>query len=333
MVSAGLSLTNAPEIVFVSAAMQRAVELVKRFAATKLPILLVGQTGTGKELFAEAIHRYSLRTGRFVDINCGALPRELIEGELFGHARGAYTGALTDHPGLLAAAVHGTVFLDEIGSLALESQTKLLRVMESGRARRLGESTDRAVEFRIVSAAHEGIEADVARGSLRLDLYERLAGVVIPLPPLKDRQADVIPLARHFAALAESRLTREAEAALLSYSWPGNVRELRLTIERAVILSEGAKIDETTMNEAMSLGISRALDREVRRIASGAKIHALQALCAEHAWQARAIATALGISRATLFRRLRACGLSLRRKAPRVEVGPLPEGETVDKTS
>jgi DNA-binding NtrC family response regulator len=242
-------------IIGTSLAIRRALSLAERFAAGAVPILLLGATGTGKEMFASAIHRWSGRRGRLIDINCGGLPRDLVEGELFGHARGAFTGATADRPGLLSAAASGTLFLDELTSLPLETQVKLLRALETGRIRRLGESVDRTVDFRLVAAAQPDLDAKLRSGSFRLDLFHRVAGVVITLPALNERRDDVVILARHFAAMHGRTLEHRAERSLIEYSWPGNVRELGNTIERACLLSADACLERHILEEAITLGL------------------------------------------------------------------------------
>jgi transcriptional regulator with PAS, ATPase and Fis domain len=322
-------------IIGVSPAILQAVDLAMRFAGSPMSILLIGATGTGKELFAQAIHRWSRRPGRLLDINCGALPRDLLEGELFGHARGAYTGAVVDRPGLLAAADRGTLFLDELTSLALESQAKLLRVLETGLVRRLGESTDRPVEFRLVAAAQPELLARVHAGHFRRDLYYRVTGVVIELPPLAERGEDIGPLAYHFAWRFQRALHRHALAVLERHLWPGNVRELRDVIQRATWLSCGCALDAGAIEEAMSLGGAgpplhrNGVGGEVQSHPQGA--YWLEALCAKCGWDAEVAAGRLGVSRATLFRLLRANGLSLRqnkatgaRNRPAMDRLPVP---------
>jgi transcriptional regulator with PAS, ATPase and Fis domain len=323
-------------IIGASPAILQAVDLAMRFAGGPMSILLIGATGTGKELFAQAIHRWSRRPGRLVDINCGGLPRELVEAELFGNARGAYTGAVLDRPGLLAAADRGTVFLDELTSLALESQAKLLRVLETGLVRRLGECTDRPVEFRLVGAAQPELVARVQSGQFRRDLYYRVTGVVIELPPLVERPEDIGHLAHHFARRFERVLHAEALGLLEGQPWPGNVRELRDVIQRAVWLSGGIGLDAGTIREAIPLG---SAGRAIEAGGGGTKaipLHTraanwLEAFCEGCGWDADVAAVRLGVSRATLFRLLRANGLSLRRnkatggrKRPAMDRMPVP---------
>jgi len=308
-----LASWHAHGIVTISPAMLHALALAERFASTTLPILLLGATGTGKELFARAIHTWSGRSGRFVDINCGALPRDLVEGELFGHVRGAFTGAMSDYGGLISSADRGTLFLDELTSLPPEAQVKLLRVLDTGRIRRLGESTDKPVDFRVLSAAQPRLGQDLAQERFRLDLLERLARAVIRLPPLEERREDIIHLARYFAQELGVNLTDDAEESLHRYAWPGNVRELKSVIERAAILSESSELDRHSIVEAIALGsVHEGDSRRSMGIPDRFDADTLGALCSTYQWHAAPIAHALGVSRATLFRMLRAKGLSLR---------------------
>lgn len=294
-------------IVAASAAMKRAVGLALKFAPTGLPILLVGPTGTGKELFARQIHRWSRRPEPFVDVNAGALPREMIESLLFGHRRGAFTGAVEAAEGLILAAGAGTLFLDELTSLPLEGQAKLLRVLENGEVRRLGESVNRPAHCRFVAAVQEDLDGKIGRGEFRADLYQRLAGVVIRLPPLVDRREDIVPLARAFVREADAELLPEGEAALAEYPWPGNARELRAAIHRAVHLVEGRMVTPGAVREAIELCAPRRMSLSPRE---GAPVtDALIEACGAHAWDVGQAAAALGIGRTTLYRKLREAGI------------------------
>ncbi len=222
--SSGLSRKqHRSSIIGRSPAMRRALGLVERFAPTDIPILLVGETGRGKDLLAQEIHRLSGREGEFVDVNCGALPRDLVEGELFGHRRGAFTGATRDRRGLVTAADRGTLFLDEVVSLPPDGQAKLLRVLETHEVRRLGESHKERVDIRVVAAAQEGVLAQMKKGAFRRDLYQRLAGIVIELPPLRTRDNDVVEIAAHLLADTGHVLGESAPAVLRSHSWGGKI--------------------------------------------------------------------------------------------------------------
>lgn len=313
---AAVAVQGPPAIVAESPSMKRALHLARRFAPTRIPILLVGATGTGKELFAQHIHAWSGRRGELVDVNCGALPKDLVEGLLFGHRRGAFTGAVETVTGLIEAAREGTLFLDEVCSLPAEAQVKLLRVLETGEVRRLGESVGRRVDFRLVAAAQEALAPRVAAGTFRMDLYQRIAGVVIGLPALVERLEDLVPLARWFAAQAGRELAPESARVLAGYGWPGNVRELRLVIERAGWLTSDEVLGSAAIAEAIELGApvlthvgadggspSEALDPERAR---------LVAACHDYNGDPRRVATALGIGVSTLYRRLESAGLRLR---------------------
>jgi len=224
-------------------AMVAAVEQARRVALTDVSVLIVGETGTGKELVAEAIHEASGRArGPFVAVNCGAFPRELIGSELFGHERGAFTGAAVEHDGVFVQADRGTLFLDELGELPLSQQPHLLRALESRRIRRIGSSFERAFDVRLVAATNRLTNLGTEQGALRVDLYHRVATVLIELPPLRAR-ADDIPvlcdeILRELAVQHGKRtLSASAKRVLREYRWPGNVRELRQTITRGVALS------------------------------------------------------------------------------------------------
>ncbi|MCA9675789.1 MAG: sigma 54-interacting transcriptional regulator, partial [Myxococcales bacterium] len=222
-----------------------AVDLALRAAHAECSVLVVGETGTGKELVARAIHEASPRgRGRFVALNCGAIPRELIGAELFGHVRGAYTGATDDRDGVFVTADGGTLFLDELGELPLDLQPNLLRVLETRRVRRVGGSDERDVDVRIVAATNrlEGLGTEAS--PLRLDLYHRVAAVVVTLPPLRVRRDDILELAEAFLdevadRFGRRKLTADARDAMWRYDWPGNVRELRLAISRGCALRDG----------------------------------------------------------------------------------------------
>ncbi len=239
------------EPVVLDPAMRRLHDLARRIAQGTISVLLVGETGTGKEVLAELVHRASPRSaGPLVRINCAALTESLVESELFGHEKGAFTGALRDRRGLLEAADGGTAFLDEIGEVPLAFQAKLLRVLEAGTLLRVGATEPRAIDVRFVAATNRDLEAEVEAGRFRRDLYFRLAGVVLAIPPLRERGDEIEALARRFAADSAARLGRAAPrfddaaiARLRGHPWPGNVRELRNVVERAVLLAEAGVID------------------------------------------------------------------------------------------
>src|SRR5439155_26624936 len=237
-------------IVGASPKMQRIFKLVSKVAPTDSTVLITGESGTGKELVARSLHLQSKRAaGPFVPVNVGAIPETLIESELFGAARGAYTGAVSDRIGLIEEADHGTLFLDEIGDMPLTTQVKVLRTLENNEVRRLGDSATRLVDVRVIAATHRDLIAEVAQGRFRQDLYYRLNVVQIDLPPLRERREDIGLLASYFLDRVRRREARpalefspEVESLLERYDYPGNVRELENAIEHAVAVADGAKI-------------------------------------------------------------------------------------------
>ena len=240
----------ASEVVGESPEILDALETVRRVAGTDCSILITGETGTGKELFARAIHRASTRRSRkFIPINCAAIPEQLLESELFGHIKGAFTGAVNARPGRFVSAHEGTIFLDEIGDLPLQAQAKLLRVLEERVVSPVGADADVAVDVRVIAATHRNLEEMVAQGTFRADLYFRLAVVPVELPSLRERPEDIIRIAELCIARTAEKLGRPvrglddgARQVLLGYHWPGNVRELAHTIERAVLLTRNEQL-------------------------------------------------------------------------------------------
>jgi two-component system response regulator GlrR len=225
-------------------------ELIARVAPTDVTVLLTGESGTGKELAARSIHQLSQRAkGAFVAVNCGAIPSELLESELFGHVKGAFTGAAKDRDGLFAAARGGTLFLDEIGDAPLHVQVKLLRVLQERRYTPIGSTVEREADVRVLAATHRDLRADVARGRFREDLFFRLHVVPLEMPPLRERREDVVMLAEVFLERASARhklpvpaLAQDSIDWLLAFSWPGNVRELANLMEAATVLASGSEL-------------------------------------------------------------------------------------------
>jgi len=290
----------------------RLLDRLGRLASETLPVLILGDSGTGKELVARGLHAFGRRRGRsHLAINCAELPESVLESELFGHTRGAFTGATTDRAGLFESAGDGTVFLDEIGELPLAAQAKLLRVLEEHRVRRIGSAQPRPLACRIVAATNRDLGGEIARGRFRSDLYYRLRGSQLSLPALRDRRADVLPLAELFAARAALRFRRgrvelsgEARLALLSHDWPGNIRELRQTIEVAVL---GAP---TSTIEARDLGLVPAAAEPpaseaspLMSVSAVERAHILRALVST-AGNKMAAARILGLTRQSLQRRM-----------------------------
>jgi DNA-binding NtrC family response regulator len=284
-------------IVFASDAMERVVELACRVARADVRVLISGPNGAGKERIAQIVHANSaLRAGPFVAVNCGAIPSELIEAELFGAEAGAYTGANRARTGRFEAANGGTLFLDEIGDLPLAGQVKLLRVLETGQYEMLGSSKTRTAQVRILSATNADLPALIREGRFREDLYYRLNVIDIAVPALAERPADILPLARHF--LGESlQLSEDAAAALLAHDWPGNVRELRNSIERAKLLARDSIVAATDLNLPAA---SRTAPRETEHFSK----EVLEASLREAGGNISRAAQSLGLSRQALYRRL-----------------------------
>ncbi|HEX3176407.1 MAG TPA: sigma-54 dependent transcriptional regulator [Methylomirabilota bacterium] len=228
--------------------MQEILRIIERVAPTDSSVLILGESGTGKELVARAIHERSARAARpFVPIHCGALPREVLESELFGHEKGAFTGAVGAKPGLVDLADGGTLFLDEIGEMEPDSQVKLLRALETGMFFRVGGTRPRTVDIRIVAATNRDLAEAMRAGEFRQDLYYRINTITVALPPLRERRDDIALLAQHFvetkATYGTKRLAPATLALFEAYSWPGNVRELLHAVERGMILSKGEEIE------------------------------------------------------------------------------------------
>jgi two-component system response regulator AtoC len=260
------------DILAKSGNMQDIFRTIVKIAEFKTTVLITGESGVGKELVARAIHRRSKRNGAFVALNCGAIPENLLESELFGHKKGAFTDAVADRRGLFEEAHGGTLFLDEIGELPLGLQVKLLRVLEDEKIRRLGDARDVQVDVRIVTATHRDLLAETKHGRFREDLFYRLNVLHIHCPPLRERREDIPLLIEHFLARNNARLgtevrglDTEARRLLFEYPWPGNVRELENTIERAMVLSEGDTITATDLPER----VREARDPVQMQLASG----------------------------------------------------------------
>lgn len=245
------------EIIGQSSAIKRVFKLIDKVAPTESTVLILGESGTGKELVARAIHQKSRRKdGPFIPVNCGAIPEELLESELFGYEKGAFTGANRSKPGRFELANGGTIFLDEIAEMSPKLQVKLLRILQEKTIERLGSERPISVNIRIIAATNRNLEAEVAEGRFRKDLYFRLNVIPIQLPPLRERKEDIPLLAEHFLKkfcereeVPLKRLSEEALKCLLSYSWPGNVRELENLMERLVILTEDEVIRKEDLPE------------------------------------------------------------------------------------
>jgi DNA-binding NtrC family response regulator len=304
------------------ATMRRVFETIRKVAPTDLTVLIRGESGTGKELAAQALHEHSLRRERpFVAVNCAAIARELVESELFGHERGAFTGADARRIGRFEAAHGGTLFLDEIGDMAPATQAKVLRVLQERRFERLGGVTPIEVDVRVVAATHRNLEAEIGAGRFREDLYYRLRVVEIALPPLRERREDLPALVQRILAQVAERhgrgakqLTPGALAALARHTWPGNVRELRNALERAAVLCEGDAIDARDLPldaapspppDDPSVTFSEAKRRAVDEFERAYLLRALRA----HDGNVSRTAEAIGMVRQSLQQKMRELGL------------------------
>ncbi len=255
-------------IIYASDAMKRVLEMVHKVAAHPTTVLVTGESGTGKELIARELHARSERKGEFVAVNCSAIPEHLLESELFGHARGAFTDAVRDKPGLFELANGGTLFLDEVGDMPVSIQVKLLRVLQEGEVRRVGEHRSQKFDVRVIAATLRDLAKSVGEGKFREDLFYRLSVVPIHLPPLRDRLVDLPLLVDRFVAVYNEKLRLNTEGVtpgamrvLMRHPWPGNVRELENTIQRAMVLSQSAVLHEDAFENAFQR--TRAITQEI----------------------------------------------------------------------
>jgi two-component system, NtrC family, response regulator AlgB len=319
------SNAQSPEILLDSSlpVMKEVMDTLLRAAKTPASILILGESGTGKSVVARAIHQQShLANKPFITVSCPSLSRELLESELFGHVRGAFTGALQDHWGKVKAAAGGTLFLDEIGDLPIEIQPKLLRLLQEREYERVGENITRKAEVRIIAATSRELKKRVAEGTFREDLYFRLNVITAEMPPLRQRPGELIRFAghysKHFAALCGRRLdgfSEEASAAIQTYSWPGNLRELRNAIERAVIMAKGSKIHLEDLPAELRGGGAVGADGSDAAVQVGALVSMEQVEEAhlrkilERTSNLAEAAQVLGIDQATLYRKRKKIGL------------------------
>ena len=291
-------------VVFDDPASERVIALACQVARSDLPVLITGPNGSGKEKIAEIVQaNSSVKNGAFVTLNCGALPSELIEAELFGADAGAYTGANKAREGKFEAADGGTLFLDEIGNLPLAGQMKLLRVLETGRFERLGSNRERHVNVRVISATNADLPALIRDGSFREDLYYRLNAIELTLPPLAERPGDILPLAESFRP-ADKPIGDSARSALLRHPWPGNVRELRNVVQRAGLLASGDRIEAVDLNLPKAAVVKQASVVEPDRAGIEAALARAGGVIAQ-------AAADLGLSRQALYRRMERFGIKL----------------------
>jgi two-component system nitrogen regulation response regulator NtrX len=312
------------EIVWRSEIMHRLMQQVERVAASEARVCILGETGTGKELIAHTLHDKSPRqNGPFVTLNCAAVPGELIESELFGHEKGAFTGAAARHNGKFEQAHHGTLFLDEIGDMPLLMQAKLLRVLEEGELERVGSERAIAVDARVIVATHRNLEELVRQGSFRRDLYHRIYVFPLMIPPLRERPEDIPLLAEHFSFLIAQQngwkskaFTAEALEDLMQYSWPGNVRELRNVVERLLLLA-GSQVDVESValalpdragRTAAGRGGTGTLSERVEVFEREVLLSILQ----QHNYRMAETARALGLERSHLYKKCQHLGIDLK---------------------
>jgi len=296
-------------------AMQRFFETVKKAAPSEAIMLLRGESGTGKSIFARAIHNWSGRSAKPMGVvACPAVPHDLLESEIFGHVRGAFTGAVKDNPGRIAACEGGTLFLDEIGEMPYSIQAKLLRFIQDKEYERLGEATPRKANVRIIAATNSDLEKHVEEGLFREDLFYRLNVITLTVPSLRDRPEDILPLATDFLAgfsrvnhKAIRGFTEDARKRLMSYKWPGNVRELRNTIERAVILGNSLEIGESDLPENIAPVSTSPIIGDRVPLSVIEELHIRRIMAQTSSLQEAA--EVLGIDQATLWRRRKAYGI------------------------
>jgi DNA-binding NtrC family response regulator len=305
-------------IVASSPAMRQLMDLARRVATVDATVLITGESGSGKERIARLVHDQSMRaSGPFIAVNCGAITESLLESELFGHARGAFTGATQDRPGLFEAANKGTLLLDEVGEVSQGMQVKLLRALQEREIRRVGENRSRSVDVRVVTATNRDLAQAVAAGTFRQDLYYRLKVVDLHVPPLRERPDDILPLARVLLADAALRMRRKitgldprAAEQLLRYEWPGNVRELQNAMERAVALARGNRVELEDLSAEIRQAFPRpvAAAGDIRTLEEVEKAYIIAALELNGGNQTHT-AQQLGIGAATLYRRLKSYGM------------------------
>src|SRR3990172_7840479 len=310
-----------------SPVLQKVLRTIEMVAAARTPVLIEGESGVGKELLAQHVHRVSPRSAKaFVDLNCAAVPSSLLESELFGYERGAFTGAGNEKPGLVEVADGGTLFLDEVGEMAGEIQSKFLRVLDSGTFYRVGATRKRRADFRLVCATNRDLKAEVAAGRFRKDLFFRVNGVKVVIPPLRERPEDIPLLVEHFARQLprEMQLTPAALRALQVYDWPGNVRELHFAVERAGLLTEGETIDLNDLPPeiveksggrvpsaaaASASAVAPAPAAPVLSDEDGPDLARVRMALERAKWRRERAAEILGVSPRTLYRWIKKLGL------------------------
>ncbi len=307
-------------------ALRQVWDSIKRAAPTNATVLLLGESGSGKELVARSIHRNSLRSrDRFVQVNCAAIPEELIESELFGHEKGSFTGATEKQIGKFEQADHGTIFLDEVGDMSAKTQAKVLRVLQEGEVERLGSARTIKVDVRVIAATNKDLEQEIEKGTFREDLYFRLSVIPIRVPPLRDRREDIPPLVRHFADLFSrdnnrrpQRFTQAALEHMQKARWKGNVRELKNTVERLIIMTPGEVIDVDDLRDIVRIeskapaaeNNERERPGTLREFKESAERTFLVGKLRENNWNISKTAEVIGTPRSNLYKKLEQYGIS-----------------------
>jgi len=312
------TMSGAASPVFQSASMREVVRTVERIAPSDVTVLITGESGTGKEVIADLVHAFSPRSkGRIIKINCAALPRELIESELFGSVKGAFTGAHTDREGLFRQAEGGTLFLDEISEMPVDTQSKLLRVLQDQEVRPVGGKTSYKTNCRIVAATNRKTEEAIKDGKLREDLFYRISAISVHLPPLRERREDIMPLAnaflKRFAAQANRVIkgfNADAVERLTGFDWPGNIRQLQNEVQRTVLLSESDEIDSTDLSITNVRATSESGDTNFTLL-EGVERNAIVQMLKETGGNKLETAKRLGIGRQTLYNKIKAYGIEV----------------------
>jgi len=313
---------RAHEILGDSDPMVKLKEQIRLAAPTNGWVLITGENGTGKELVARQIHVHSRRAeGPFVEVNCAAIPEELIESELFGHEKGAFTGAVAQKIGKFQLADGGTIFLDEIADMSLKTQAKILRILQEHTFERVGGTETVEVDVRVIAATNKDLQKEIEAGRFREDLYYRLNVIPFHVPPLRERRSDIPILARAFvdefcreSGAKPKEITRDAMARLETYAWPGNVRELRNLMERLVLMTPGSRIDEDDLPEGIRAGgTTEAAGGTLEEARRSFEREYLRSRLVEHGWNVPRTAEAIGIKRESLWRKIKQLGIEVQR--------------------
>lgn len=313
------TMSGAPSPIFQSKEMRDVVRTIERIAPSDVTVLITGESGSGKEVIADLVHAFSPRSkNRIIKINCAALPRELIESELFGSVKGAFTGAHSDREGLFRQAEGGTLFLDEISEMPVDTQSKLLRVLQDQEVRPVGGKTAYKTNCRIVAATNRRPEEAIKDGKLREDLYYRISAISVHLPPLRERREDIMPLAnaflKRFASQANRVLRGYSPAAverLTNFDWPGNVRQLQNEVQRAVLLCEGDQIEAQDLSVAKSRSVEEDTQDTNFTLLEGVERNAIVQMLKETGGNKLETAKRLGIGRQTLYNKIKAYGIDV----------------------